>query len=201
MAGTFILPLCPLRHTVLLPGETVHFQTQEASWRDAVEAARDFGGMLAVSLADGESVHEVGVTAMIDEQENGSASLHGVDRCRLLGLVNEDVPLVRVERYPESSAGRERSQPLAGLLLRRYHRLCETLGRTPLTTPGRALLSSLTWQVTAGLELTPEQQQGFLNVPDPVTRGKLLLLVVREIEKRERFLRNWSHLRTTSSWN
>jgi Lon protease-like protein len=201
MGSAFVLPLCPLRQTVLLPGETVHFCTREATWRSAVDAAQGFGGMLVVSLADGEAVHEVGVTAVVDEQEDGRASLHGVDRCRLLGLVDEDVPLVRVERYPESAAEWERSSALARLLLRRYRRLCDTLGKAPLPIPPRAFLSPLTWQVTAGLELTLEQQQGFLNVPDPVTRGKLLLLVVREIEKRERFLRAWSHLRTTTSWN
>ena len=62
-------------------------------------------------------------------------------------------------------------------------------------------LSTLTWRITAELGLTAEQQQNFLNVPDPLTRGRLLLLAVRELERRERFLRRWAHLRNTTSWN
>jgi hypothetical protein len=62
-------------------------------------------------------------------------------------------------------------------------------------------LSGLTWRITAELGLSTEQQQSFLSVPDPLTRGKLLLVAVRELERRERFLRRWAHLRSTTPWN
>ena len=32
-------------------------------------------------------------------------------------------------------------------------------------------------------------------------RGRLLLAAVRELEKRERFVRRWSHLRAGTPWN
>jgi hypothetical protein len=75
------------------------------------------------------------------------------------------------------------------------------LDRCPAGEQGASDLSSLTWRITAGLGLSAEQQQGFLNVPDAVTRGRLLLVALRELEKRERFLRPWAHMRAGAEWN
>lgn len=201
MGGSFVLPLFPLRGAVLLPGETVRVPASEVSGWSAVRAADGFGGAMVAALMDGDSVHEVGVTAVIKEQERDELELRGVNRCRLLSLVDADVPLVKAERFPEKAAAQKRSAALNKLLRRRFRRLCRAIGKSPGPSPERAGLSTLTWRVAATLDLTAEQQQGFLNVPDALTRGKLLLVVVRELEKRERFLRRWAHLRTAEPWN
>ncbi len=201
MTATFVLPLYPLEGQVLLPGEDLRIQAASESGAAALNHARGFGGAVIASLADGDSVHEIAVTAVVSQPEHGEVSLRGVNRCRLLGLIGDDVPLVRAERVPDPPAEHERSGRLAHLLLTRYSRLCHSLGRLFVAPAGRGGLAPLTWRVTADLALTAEQQQGFLNVPDSLTRGKLLLVAVRDIERRERFLRPWAHLRPGSQWN
>ncbi len=201
MGTSFVLPLYPLEDTILLPGEDLA-QEKGTGWvRNVVRQAHDFGGAVVASLVDGESVHEVGVTALVADESEESVTLHGVTRCRLLTLVHENADLVRAERFPEPPPVPGRARGLAQLLAARYARLCRNLSR-PVTLPtDPAALSALTWRVTASLGLTPQQQQGFLNVPDPLTRGRLLLVAVREIERRERFLRPWAHLRVGTPWN
>jgi hypothetical protein len=199
MRGAFVLPLYPLQGLVLLPGERCPVPYEGGRTRAALARAREHGGAVVASLVDGESVHEVGVTAIVSESAEGEASLHGVSRCRLVSL-QADALMVRAERYPEREAPDRRGDPVGRLLHARYGRLCLRLGREAATLPHRDL-SALTWRITAGLGMPPEQQQGFLNVPDPLTRARLLLLAVRELERRERFLRRWAHLRGTSQWN
>jgi len=201
MRGTFILPLYPLDEAVLLPGEKLGIGAPDQAARAILERARGFGGTLVASLIDGSSVHEVGVTALVSGEGSASVSLHGVSRCRLLSLVDEDVALVRAERFPEAAAGEGRDSSLARLLLGRYERFCQRMGKALRAPASRSDLSAITWSITADLGLSAEQQQGFLNVPDPRTRGKLLLVAVRELEGRERFLRPWAHLRSSKPWN
>jgi len=198
--ATFVLPLYPLESAVLLPGESVTIPLSTAWSRGIVTQARDFGDTVVVSLVDGESVHEVGVTALVAGDEDDSAELRGVTRCRLVQLIPDDPRLVRAERFPEPLPARQ-AGPLTRLLRARYARLCQALARTPGPVSDQEDLSSLTWRITASLGLTPDQQQGFLNVPDPRTRGQLLLLAVREFERRERFLRPWAHMRSGRAWN
>jgi len=201
MANPFVLPLFPLDDAVLLPG--AHFRIRRStSWQSTILAtAQGYGNTVATSLVDGESVHEVGVTALVEETE-GETELHGLSRCRLLDLVREDVPLVRVERYPEQPrAGANRQQSLARLLRAHYRQLCARLGLESTISRGEPALAELTWKLTAGLGMPAEQQQGFLNVPDALTRGRLLLAALRELEGRERFLRPWAHLRSPDGWN
>ena len=101
MRGVFTLPLYPLEGAVLLPGERVNVPWARLATRAILERARGFGGAVVASLVDGESVHEVGVTAMVADESESETALHGVSRCRLLSLVREEVTLVRAERYPE----------------------------------------------------------------------------------------------------
>ncbi len=201
MRGAFTLPLFPLEGEVLLPGQRVNVPLARLTTRAILTRAEGFGGAVVASLVDGESVHEVGVMAMVAEEGGGEAALHGVNRCRLLSLVSDEVTLVRAERYPEAAPASANEEPVARLLLARYERLRQRIGKE-LAGPLRAQdLSALTWRITAELGLSAEQQQSFLSVPDPLTRGKLLLLAVRELERRERFLRRWAHLRSTNPWN
>jgi Lon protease-like protein len=201
MAASFVLPLYPLEGQVLLPGEDLLVPVSAAASAAALDHARGFGGALIASLADGDSVHEIAVTAIVSRSEEGEVSLRGVDRCRLVALIDDSVPLARAERVPDPQAEPDRSERLARLLLARYTRLCRTLGRPFAAPAGPQVLTPLTWRVTADIGLSAEQQQGFLNVPDAVTRGKLLLVAVRDLERRERFLRPWAHLRSGSPWN
>jgi hypothetical protein len=201
MAASFVLPLYPLEGQVLLPGENLQVTPEANTSSRALEHAREFGGAVIASLADGDSVHEIAVTAIISHTGEGEVSLRGVSRCRLLALLGDAVPLVRAERIPDPPGRCERSARLAGLLLARYSRLCRTLGRGFKPSSHAGDLTSLTWRITADIGLTAEQQQGFLNIPDSVTRGKLLLVAVHDLERRERFLRPWSHLRAESPWN
>ena len=138
---------------------------------------------------------------MVAGESEGESALHGVSRCRLLSLVSEEVTLVRAERYPEQPPAGRQEEPTARLLMARYERLCQRIGKDAAAPVRQHDLSTLTWRITAELGLSTEQQQSFLSVPDPLTRGKLLLLAVRELERRERFLRRWAHLRSTTPWN
>lgn len=199
MPRTRVLPLFPLTDAVLLPG-TERELNPPPSPCPALTHAEQAGGTLVASLLDGDSVHEIGVRAGIVENSGRSLRLRGLSRCRLLCLEDPAVPLVRVEEYPEAREESRRARGLADLLLRRYVRLCANLG-WPSPSPRRPSLSSLTWRILADSGLTAEQQQGFLNVPGPVTRGRLLLLVVRDLERRERFVRSWAHLRPGAEWN
>jgi Lon protease-like protein len=200
MRSVFVLPLYPLEDIVLLPGERCGLASSSEQLRAIVERAHDFGGAVVASLADGESVHEVGVTAIVSGEPGSEASLYGVSRCRLLSLVSEDVPMVRAERFPEAPAEEQRQATVARLLHTSYQRLLLRVGCEPVSISPQDL-TALTWRVTAYLGLPAEQQQGFLNVPDPLTRGRLLLVALRDLERRERFLQPWAHLRTTTPWN
>ncbi|MEW6337190.1 MAG: hypothetical protein ACOY3Y_07360 [Acidobacteriota bacterium] len=200
MPANFVLPLYPLENAVLLPGETM-VAPPPAEWPGQVaEGVRGFGGAVVASLVDGDSVHEVGVTAFV-VRGPGAPTLRGVARCRLLELVESETPLVRAERFPEPRAGASKASSLRRLLDSRYRQLCLRLDRRLEDETGASDLSSLTWRITANLGLSAEQQQGFLNVPDAVTRGRLLLVALRELEKRERFLRPWAHMRAGAEWN
>jgi Lon protease-like protein len=200
MRGRFLLPLFPLQDNVLLPGGDLRLPAGSAVARTVATRAQDFGGAVVAALVDGESVHEVGVTAMLTHEGGHETALHGVSRCRLVSLVSEEITLVQAERYPEAPVVDERAHSLAQLLATSYTRLCRRIGR-PAAVPSPPDLSGLTWRVTAALGLPVNQQQEFLNVPDPLTRGRLLLIAVRELGHRERFLRPWAHLRTTEPWN
>lgn len=194
-----VLPLFPLTEAVLLPGEERQLPRPPAPC-SAIQHAERGGGLLVASLLDGDSVHEIGVRAQILESDEQALSLRGVARCRLLALEDPSVPLVRVEEYPDAQEDNHRANELTRLLMRRYLRLCANLGR-PARLPGNPSLSSLTWRILADSGLSAEHQQGFLNVPGPVTRSRLLLVVVRDLERRERFLRGWAHLRHGAEWN
>jgi Lon protease-like protein len=200
MRGRFLLPLFPLQDSVLLPGGDLRLPVGSAVARSVLARAQDFGGAVVAALVDGESVNEVGVTAMLTHEGGNETALHGVSRCRLVSLVSEEITLVQAERYPEVPVVDERAQSLARLLATSYTRLCRRIGRSA-AVPSPPDLSGLTWRVTAALGLPVNQQQEFLNVPDPLTRGRLLLIAVRELGHRERFLRPWAHLRTTEPWN
>ncbi len=200
MRGVFLLPLYPLQGLVLLPGERCAVPSASGDRRGVLARARDHGGAVVASLADGESVHEVGVTAIVGESGEGAASLHGVSRCRLVSLQADDALMVRAERFPEQEIAGPRAARVGRLLGARYERLCARLGRDAAVAAPFDL-TALTWRVTADLGMPADQQQGFLNVPDPLSRARLLLLAVREFERRERFLRGWAHLRTTNPWN
>jgi Lon protease-like protein len=201
MRGVFTLPLYPLEGTVLLPGERVSLPLARVGARAIFDRAQGFGGAVVASLVDGESVHEVGVTAIVADESDGETALHGVSRCRLLSLVSDEVTMVRAERYPEQPLVGRQEGPTARLLMARYERLCQRLGRELTAGLRHGDLSTLTWRITAELGLSVEQQQSFLSVPDPLTRGRLLLVAVRELERREQFLRRWAHLRSTTPWN
>jgi Lon protease-like protein len=201
MRGVFTLPLFPLEGEVLLPGERINVAGGRLGARAILSRAEGFGGAVVAALADGEAVHEVGVMAMVADEDSGETTLHGVSRCRLLSLVRDGVTLAQAERYPEASPRAATEEQVARLLLARYDKLRQRVGRD-LEAAGRTRdLSRLTWRITAKLNLSVEQQQRFLSIPDPLTRGKLLLLAVRELERRERFLRRWAHLRNTNPWN
>ena len=201
MASSFVLPLCPLAGVVLLPGADLRLRLGASRVQSLVGQASGYGGAVIVSLVDGDAVHEVGVTAMLSEDEDQAAALHGVTRCRLLDLVSGATPLVRAERYPDSAVADRRADALGRLLLARYTRLCRNLAlptSVPRPTDG---LSAITWRIVGELGLSPDQQQGFLNVADPLTRGRLLLVTLRELQRRESFLRPWGHLRGGAEWN
>jgi Lon protease-like protein len=201
MSATFVLPLFPLEEQVLLPGEELPLPPDRLSARIIIDHARGFGGALIASLVDGEAVHEVAVTALLTDAGAEGMTIHGVSRCRLLDVVAEDVPLVRAERLPEPRQSRPRSDALRKLLLARFTKLRRNLRRRgPSKSAGKGL-SALTWRITAELGFSAEQQQGLLCVPDPVTRGRLLLAAVRELERRERFLRPFARFRTDGPWN
>lgn len=196
-----MLPLYPLEGRVLFPGQDLRVQLSSETDAAALARSGGPGGTLIAALADGSSVHEVAVTARISSVDDRDVSLHGVVRCRLLALVGDDVPLARAEQLPDPPAPPGRAERLSRLLLTRYARICDILGRSREPATGAHDLAALTWSVTATLSFTAEQQQGLLNVPDAVTRARLLLATVREIEQRERFLRPWAHLRGGSAWN
>ena len=201
MRGVFTLPLFPLEGEVLLPGERISVAAPRLGVRAILTRAEGFGGAVVAALVDGEAVHEVGVMAMVADEEEGETALHGVSRCRLLSLVTDGITLVQAERYPERNPKGANEENVARLLLARYERLCRRIGKDLAVGLRPQDLSRVTWRVTAKLGLSVEQQQSFLSVPDPLTRGKLLLLAVRELERRERFLRRWAHLRHTNPWN
>jgi Lon protease-like protein len=201
MASSFVLPLCPLEGAVLLPGGDLRLHLGASRVQSLVGQASGYGGAVIVSLADGDAVHEVGVTALVSEDDDRAAALHGVTRCRLLDLVSGATPLVRAERYPDSTVHDRRADALSRLLVACYTRLCRHLA-LPTNAPRPAEgLAAITWRIVGELGLSADRQQGFLNVADPVTRGRLLLVTLRELQRRESFLRPWGHLRDGAAWN
>jgi Lon protease-like protein len=200
MRSDFVLPLLPLDEAVLFPGGEMRLVGRSRLERGVLAESQSFGDRLIASLKDGEAVHEVGVLAAVSRDEGG-LRLEGLDRLRLVELVQEDPPLVKAQKFPDLPGHpAHRVLPLLRLLGARFDKLCRNLGRPAGAMPGTDL-AALTWQVAAAIGLSVEQQQGFLNIPDPVTRGRLLLAAVRDVERRERFLRPWAHLRPAADWN
>jgi Lon protease-like protein len=201
MGAAFVLPLLPLDSAVLLPGQRIDLGHVRGLTGAVVERAQQFGSTLVASLRDGDSVHDIGVAALVSEDRERGLELRGVSRCRLLAIRTDDVPIVTAERFPEAATTGERSQSTARLLRARYLHMCRTFGREPHLHGRSEELSALTLTVAADLGLAAEQQQGFLVVPDAFTRGRLLLAAMRELELKERFLRPWARLRSVSQWN
>jgi len=195
-----VLPLVPLDGEVLLPGHRLELASLSGWLSDQTGMERS-RSPVAAALRDEDSVHEIGVIAAV-ETTGESTSLRGIGRCRLLALVQESIPpLVEVKALRENTLTGARPQRLASLLRRRFQSLRQQLGQPELLVSPTTALSPLTWTVVAGLGLSAHQQQGFLNLSDPVDRGRLLLLAIRELSQRERFLKPWSHLREGHQWN
>lgn len=201
MRASFTLPLFPLESTVLFPGQRLVVGKPDLSSAPVVERARDFGDAVVAALRDGDSVHDVGVMALIVNPGEDGQELRGIARCRLLSIKPDEVPIATAERFPEVAVDTARVGATTRLLRACYLRLCRRFGREAHMPRDENDLSSLTWTLTPELGLAVEQQQGFLVVPDPWTRGRLLLAAMRELEKKERFLRPWAHLRANAAWN
>lgn len=194
------VPLIPLDGEVLLPGHRLDVSSL-SSWLSRGSNPEGSDGPVAAALRDEDSVHEIGVIANLEKDED-SLRLHGLSRCRLLAMVQDSLPtMVQVERLSEPQQTGRRSDRLADLLRRRFLSLRRQLGKPGPTLGPDLRLSPLTWTVIASLGLSADQQQGFLNLADPLDRGRLLLLAIRELGQRERFLRPWAHLRDEYQWN
>jgi Lon protease-like protein len=201
MRGSFALPLFPLESNVLLPGQRLALGESTSMTAAVLERARDFGDAVVASLVDGDSVHEIGVTAMVSGCKEEAPELCGIARCRLLSVRPDGVPIVTVQSYPEVAPAGARAESTTRLLRACYLRYCERFGREVKLPQNDDDLSALTWELTAQLGLGADQQQGFLVVPDAWTRGRLLLAAIRELELKERFLRPWAWLRSAAQWN
>jgi Lon protease-like protein len=203
MQESWVLPLYPLDGFVLLPTLQVEVTPLGPTAQQVLARARRHQQLLVASLYEDEAVHEVGVQARVlpSPEEEGRAIFQGLQRCRLKKLVSEDVPMVVAEAYPDAPGDEQQEEPLRRLLLRRFARLCARLQRPLPQDLATSSLRELTWKLTATLDLELAQQQGLLNVPDALTRGKILLLALRDAERRERFLRPFSHLRKGGQWN
>jgi len=201
MVTRFVLPLFPLPELVLLPTVELEVTPGGPLARGALARARQHQGMMVVSLYEDEAVHEVGVKALILDARETSVQLRGLQRCRLRELVPDAVPMVEAEPFPDTAAAPGREEPLRRLLLRRFARLCLRLQRALPAGLPKTDLSALTWRITDALDLETSQKQGLLNVPDALTRAKILLLALRDAERRERFLRPFAHLREGGQWN
>ncbi|MCS7181610.1 MAG: LON peptidase substrate-binding domain-containing protein [Thermoanaerobaculum sp.] len=203
MQSHFLLPLYPLDGLVLLPTLKVEVCPVGTVATKVFQRAVEHQHQLVASCYEDESVHEVGVLARVflPDDEKPRAVLQAVSRCRLRKLVAEDVPMVLAEEFPDTPRPFQRTEPLRRLLLTRYARLCLHLN-LPLPRELRNLpLWQLTWKLTSQLNLDFRQQQGLLNLPDPVTRGQILLLAVKDLERKERFLRPFAKLRKGGQWN
>lgn len=203
MSESFILPLYPLDGFVLLPTLRVEIKPLGPTAQKVLQRAERHQNLVVASLFEDNSVHEIGVKARVirHEEAEGIRFFEGVGRCRLRQLLPDEVPVVLAEDFPEPSIPRHQADPLRRLLLRRFLKLSARLQR-PLVFELTSLdLEELTWRLTAELNLDLSQQQGLLNVPDALTRGKILLLALRDAERRERLLRPYAHLRQDGQWN
>ncbi|MGC8915853.1 MAG: LON peptidase substrate-binding domain-containing protein [Thermoanaerobaculum sp.] len=203
MTAGYVLPLYPLYGFVLLPTQKVEVTPTGPVASELIRRAARYDGQLVASFFEDEAVHEVGVRARVFpmEGEQEAAIFEGVSRCRLLELVAEDVPMVRAEDFPDHLRPRERQEAVRRLLLRRFGRLFWEREREFCRKLAGLTLDRLTWQITPSLNLELEQQQGLLNLADPVARGQVLLLAIKELERREKFLRPFAWLRKGGQWN
>lgn len=203
MTAGYVLPLYPLDGFVLLPTQKVAVTPAGPVASELIRRAARYDAQLVASFFEDEAVHEVGVRARVFpvEGEREAAIFEAVSRCRLLGLVAEDVPMVRAEDFPDRPRPPVRQEALRRLLLRRFSRLFGERDRDFCRKLSGLALDRLTWTLTPTLNLDLEQQQGLLNLADPVARGQVLLLAIKELERRERFLRPFAWLRKGGQWN
>lgn len=203
MQAGYLLPLYPLEGLVLLPTMQVEVTPLGSTAHQVLRRAHDHGNVLVASFYEEEAVHEVGVKARVVPlaEKEGSVIFYGLQRCRLRRLVQEEVPMVMAEDFPDTGSLPTRAEPLRRLLLRRVARLCARLPKEAPQDLWAADLETLTWRLTSLLALSVDQQQGLLNVPDALTRGRILLLALRDAERRERFLRPFASLRHGGQWN
>lgn len=203
MQAGFVLPLYPLDGFVLLPSLEVEVTPVGLVALEVIRRASQHNDLLVASLYEDEAVHEVGVRAQVVPATEGGGSVifRGLNRCRLRQLEAEDIPMVRVEDFPDTPQPLTRQEPLRRLLLRRFSRVWYDVDRELCDGLRLLNLETLTWRLTAQLRLEPGQQQGLLNLADPVARGQILLLALRELEKRQRFLRPYMWLQKGGQWN
>lgn len=203
MQAGFLLPLYPLDGFVLLPTLELEVTPVGPVALEVIRRSSQHHNLLVTSLYEDEAVHEVGVRAEVvaATEGRGKVVFRGLNRCRLRRLEAEDIPMVRAEDFPDTPRPLKRQESLRRLLLRRFSKLwCEV--NRELCEGLRVLsLEALTWRLTAQLRLEPGQQQGLLNLADPLARGQILLLALRELEKRQRFLRPFMWLQKGGQWN
>lgn len=203
MSDSFILPLYPLDGVVLLPTLRVEIHPLGPMAERVLRRAERHQNLVVASFFEDDSVHEIGVKARVisSEEAEGPRFFEGVGRCRLRHLLPDEVPVVLAEDFPDAPVPVHQADPLRRLLLRRFLKLSARLQRPPRPELKAVNLEALTWRLTAELNLDLSQQQGLLNVPDALTRGKILLLALRDVERRERLLRPYAHLRQNGQWN
>lgn len=203
MSKSFVLPLYPLDGFVLLPTLRVEIYPSSPTAQRVLQRAERHQNLVVASFFEDNSVHEIGVKARItvSEEAEGTRIFEGLRRCRLRKLLPDEVPVVFAEDFPDRSVSTHHADPLRQLLLRRFFRLSARLQRPAPSELTAMNLETLTWRLTAELNLDLSQQQGLLNVSDALTRGKILLLALRDAEQRERLLRPYTHLRQDGQWN
>lgn len=203
MQAGFVLPLFPLDGFVLFPSLEVEVTPLGRVATELIRRAGEHDHTLVTSYFQDDAVHEVGVKARVipPPEEGGCAVFRGLSRCRLRELVDEDIPMVRAEDFPDTPRDPARQEALRRLLLRRFGRLRR--GASPeLRESLRVLpLDTLTWRLAGQLHLDLDQRQGLLNLPDPIARGQVLLLAIKELEQTERLLRPYVWLRKGGQWN
>lgn len=203
MQRSFVLPLYPLEGFVLLPCMHVEVTPIGRVANELIRRASQYDHTLVASYFEDDAVHEVGVKAKVvpASEEKPGAVFRALSRCRLRELVDEDIPMVRAEDFPDAPRSPSRQESLRRLLLRRFSRLWWYKDPELCSTLRNLQLDFLTWHLVPHLALKLDQQQGLLNLPDPVVRGQVLLLAIKDLERRERFLRPYARLRHGGTWN
>ena len=200
IAGIKELPIFPLP-LVMMPGEILPLHIFEPRYRRMLSDIGGVGGLFGITFSDPDAADEmatVGCAAEVLEVQtidDGRSNIVtvGIGRYRLLGTVDDEKPYLvgDVAFFKDEPEDSDESERLADEVYELFERMAKAVskmqgGRSPFPELNRTDPESLSFIISAALNLQDELKSFFLKMTSTVERlSHIRAVLVDSVEKME----------------